>query len=66
MQDVCSLKYTIWQDCSFIQDKDFSSIKGISQNPNCVNVFNEHKIELEPPNSIKINPDSVMAKVPRI
>ncbi|KAM7528647.1 hypothetical protein LguiB_032057 [Lonicera macranthoides] len=51
--DVCSLDSTIWRDCSFIQAIDFTSIAGISQNPKCVNTFNE----LEPPNSIKNNID---------
>ena len=54
---MCSLESTIWPDCSFLQEIDFSSIEGISQNPKCVHMFNEHMIELEPPNSIKINPD---------
>ncbi|KAM7465712.1 hypothetical protein LguiB_013274 [Lonicera macranthoides] len=46
------------RDCSFIQAIDFTSIAGISQNPKCVHTFNEHIIELEPPNSIKNNIDS--------
>ncbi|KAM7474430.1 hypothetical protein LguiB_021673 [Lonicera macranthoides] len=55
--DVCSLKFTRWRDCSFIQTIDFSSIEGISQNPKCFHMFNEHMIKLNPPNSIKINPN---------
>ena len=54
---MCSPESTKWQDCLFIQDKDFSSIKGISLNPKCIHVFNEHMIELKLPNSMKINPD---------
>ncbi|KAM7489107.1 hypothetical protein LguiB_026591 [Lonicera macranthoides] len=55
--DVCSLKSTLWQECSFIKEIDFSIIDRISQNPKLVHVFNEQMVELEPLNSIQNNLD---------
>ncbi|KAM7478469.1 hypothetical protein LguiA_026682 [Lonicera macranthoides] len=58
IMDICSLGFTLWPECSFLEEIDFFIIDRISHNLKLVHVFNEHVVKLEPPNSIKNNLDS--------